>query len=89
VSLFLKSNAVAQRDRQLAELLQAVNQAEQLAITLCNSPGSAKEAQLLFGRLERVREEVEHLQIGSGAVPFDEIDPKWTGLPPWRTGPGL
>jgi hypothetical protein len=84
-----KPKAVADREQQLAELLQAVNDAEQLAIRLCNSGGSTKDVQLLFGRLEMVREEVEQFQIGVRAVPFEEIDPKWTGLGPWGTVPEL
>jgi hypothetical protein len=38
----------------------------------------------MFGRLEAVRREVEQLRGANGMGPFEEIDPKWTGLIPWR-----
>ena len=85
MSLFAKPDAVAARGRQVADLLEAVYEAQQLAISLCKSPSSAREVKQLFSRLETVRLEVEQLHLGNGAVPFEEIDPKWTGLIPWRT----
>jgi hypothetical protein len=57
-----------------------------VARALCNSRDNVKEAKLLFGRLEAVRLEVEQMRR-NGAVPFKEIDPKWTGLLPWRVVP--
>jgi hypothetical protein len=56
-------------------------------------PGAAgpregdNEVKLLFGRLEAIRLEVEQMRR-NGAIPFEEIDPKWTGLLPWRMVPG-
>ncbi len=85
MSLFAKPDAVAARERQVADLLEAVYEAQQLAIALCKSPDSAQEVKQLFSRLETVRLEVEQLHLGSGPIPFEEIDPKWTGLVPWRT----
>ena len=84
MSPFAKPDAIASRERQVAELLEAVYEAQQLAIKLCQSPASAQEVKQLFSRLETVRLEVEQLHLGSAPVPFEEIDPKWTGLVPWR-----
>lgn len=78
---------VAGREQQLAELLEAVHQAQQMARALCNSRLDDMEVKLLFGRLEAVRVEVEQLRRRPGAAPFREIDPKWTGLVPWRLVP--
>ena len=83
---FFSSDAVSARDKRLADLLEAVHQAQQVARALCNSRDKDNEVKLLFGRLEAVRLEVEQMRR-NGAVPFDEIDPKWTGLLPWRMVP--
>ena len=77
----------AGRQRQLAVLLESVEQAQQGARALSNSrPGTdmKPDVKLLFGRLEAVRLEVEQLRQASGMGPFEEIDPKWTGLVPGR-----
>ena len=80
---FFSSDAVSARDKRLADLLEAVHQAQQVARALCNSRDNDNEVKLLFGRLEAVRLEVEQM-CRNGAVPFEEIDPKWTGLLPSR-----
>jgi hypothetical protein len=86
VNPFFNPNAVAAREKRLADLLEAVHQAQQVARALCNSRDNDNELNLLFGRLEAVRLEVEQMRR-NGAVPFEEIDPKWTGLIPWRMLP--
>ena len=83
---FFNPNAVAAREKRLADLLEAVHQAQQVARALCNSRDKDNEVKLLFGRLEAVRLEVEQMRR-DGAFPFDEIDPKWTGLLPWSLVP--
>ena len=83
---FFSSDAVSARDKRLADLLEAVHQAQQVARALCNSRDNDNEVKLLFGRLEAVRLEVEQMRR-NGAVPFEEIDPKWTGLLPWQMVP--
>lgn len=75
------------RQRQLAVLLEAVEQAQQGARALCNSPAGGADVKLLFGRLEAVRLEVQQLRQANGMGPFEEIDPKWTGLFPARLTP--
>lgn len=102
MNLFGNSELLARRKRQLAVLLEAVEQAQQGARALCISRGDShfgagnqagkdragdSDLQLLFGRLEAVRLEVEQLRRASGMGPFKEIDPKWTGLAPWRPEP--
>ena len=84
MNLFGNPDVVAERDRKLADILEAVEQAQQVARVLCNARDSNNEVKLLFGRLEAVRLEVEQLRRGNGRAPFEEIDPKWTGLLPWR-----
>jgi hypothetical protein len=76
----------AERERQLTELSEAVHSAMQVARALCASRGD-NEAKLLFGRLEDVRLEIEQIRRSQSPVPFEDIDPKWTGLVPWRLVP--
>ena len=83
---FFSSDATAARERRLTDLLEAVRHTQQVARALCNSRDNDNEMKLLFGRLEAVRLEVEQMRR-NGAVPFEEIDPKWTGLLPWRMVP--
>ena len=83
---FYHPDASAAREKRLADLLEKVHQAQQVARALCNARDSDNEVKLLFGRLEAVRLEVEQMRR-NGAIPFEEIDPKWTGLLPWRLVP--
>ena len=84
---FFNPDAAAAREQRLADLLEAVHLAQQVARALCNSREGDNEVKLLFGRLEAIRLEVEQMRR-NGAIPFEEIDPKWTGLLPWRMVPG-
>jgi hypothetical protein len=84
VNLFGNPEGVAERERKL---LGAVLQAQQVARYLCNARPNDNQIKLLFGQLEAVRLELEQIRKSDGAVPFDEIDPKWTGLLPWRMIP--
>jgi hypothetical protein len=87
VNPFSDPDGVTDRGRQLTELLKAVGAAQQVARALCISRPNDNELKLLFGRLEAVRVEIEQTRRGLIAVPFDDIDPKWTGLLPWRLAP--
>lgn len=79
--------AAGERGRWLAELAQAVDQAQRLARTLSVLKGSCAEAEDLYGRLELVRIEVEDLRRGGwGARPM-KFDPLWTSLFPWNGCP--
>ena len=73
----------AERNRQLTQLLETVERAQQVARGLCNARVGNDEVKMLFGRLEAVRLEVTQLHRGHRVRPFEEIDPKWTGFLPW------
>jgi hypothetical protein len=87
VNLFGNPDGVAERERQVAGLLDAVHQAQQVARALCNLRTNDNQVKLLFGRLEAVRLELEQIRRDLQATPFEDIDPKWTGLLPWRMIP--
>jgi len=72
--------AAVERGQWLADLAQAVDQAQRLARTLVVLKGSCAESEALYGRLEVVRIEVEDLRRGGwGARPM-KIDPLWISL---------
>jgi len=72
--------AAFERGQWLSDLAQAVEQAQRLARTLIVLKGSCAESEDLYGRLERVRIEVEDLRRGGwGARPM-KIDPIWISL---------
>lgn len=77
-------SAAAERSRWLAELAEAIDQAQRLARSL-NSPGSSgAQARELFHRLESVRIEVDALRRGTWVTRSTETDPLWTNLFPWN-----
>ena len=78
-----KPDLIVERERQLTQLLAAVEQAQQAARTLCNSRHGDNGVKLLFDQLDALRLEVEQLRRENGTGPFREIDPKWTGFLPW------
>ena len=81
--------AAAKRARWLAELAAAVDEAQRVAHALSTSCGSCAEADLLFGRLDAVRIEVQDLRgAGRGARPT-QIDPRWTSLFPGARDAGI
>ena len=84
MNLFAKPDSVPECERQLAVLIEAVDRAQNVARALSNSLDSGDEVKLLSSRLEAVRREVEQLRRVNRAPRFEEIDPKWTGLLPWR-----
>ncbi len=87
MNLFGDPDGGAELERQMAELLDAVRQAQRLARMVCHSRPDDRQAKLLLGRLDAVRLEIEQIRRGHGAVPFEDIYPKWTGLLPWRMMP--
>ena len=84
----LKVQASAnERARWLAELAEALEQAQKLAWRMGLLEGDSVEAMELYGRLEAARMEVQSLRFGRfGTVPR-EYDPKWMDLVPWDSGP--
>jgi len=74
----------AERSRWLAELAEAVVQAQRLARIMGVSDGKCGQANELYRRLEWVRIEVEGLRRASSKTHSTEIDPKWMDLVPWN-----
>jgi hypothetical protein len=66
-----------ERARWLAELAQAIAQAQKLAWSLGVVDGDDEEARELYARLEAVRGEVDALRFGDWVDVRTEIDPKW------------
>jgi hypothetical protein len=66
-----------ERARWLADLAEAIAQAQKLVWTLGVSEGDSEEARDLYARLELVRGEVEALRFGSWVEVRPEIDPLW------------
>jgi len=76
--------AAAERSRWLAELAQAIDEAQRLARNLGDSERKCAHAKELYGRLESVRIEVEALRRGAWVPRSTEIDPLRTNLFPWN-----
>jgi hypothetical protein len=66
-----------ERARWLAELAQAIAQAQKLVWTLGVIEGDCEEARELYARLELVRGDVEALRFGGWVEVRKEIDPLW------------
>lgn len=66
-----------ERARWLADLAQAIAQAQKLVWSLGVAEGDSGEARSLYARLEAVRSEVDSLRFGDWANVRREIDPKW------------
>ena len=79
--------AAAERGRWLAELAQAIGEAQRVARSLSVSKGRCPESELLHGQLELVRIEVEDLRRGGWGARPTKIDPHWTNLFPWKIRP--
>lgn len=70
--------AEAGRGPWLAELSEAIDQAQQLARTLSSAAGQCPEAEDSYARLEAIRIEVENLRLGAWGGRPAEIDPIWS-----------
>jgi hypothetical protein len=70
----------ADRARWLAELAEAIDQAQRVAWALGIVEGNDPEAKELYGRLESVRVEVESLRHGRWTWQSKQIDPDWTAF---------
>ena len=76
-----RANAVG-RAKWLAELADALEQAQKLAWALGVSRGNSREAKALYGRLEEARSEVEALRRGRLRSFQADLDPLWPSLLP-------
>ena len=71
------------RAQWLAELAEALEQAQRLAWQLGADDGGNAEAMELYGRLEAARLEVQSLRMGQFSVFRRNPGPKWTELLRW------
>ena len=78
--------SAAERSRWLAELAEALEQAQKLTWRLGAAGGRKAAAMKLYGQLEAVRVEVQSLRLRRTAIPAAKIDRKWTDLIPWESG---
>ena len=66
-----------QRVRWLAELANALGQAQELACRLPVAQGAGEEEKDLYARLDAVRAEVDALRFGDWVDPRKEMEPAW------------
>ena len=66
-----------ERARWLAELAQAIAQAQKLAWRLGVAEGDSEEARELYARLEAVGSEVDSLRFDGWIEVRREVDPSW------------
>ena len=66
-----------ERARWLAELAEAIAQAQKLAWRLGVAEGDLGEARELYARLEAVRAEVELLRMSGWTEVRQEVEPDW------------
>ena len=66
-----------ERARWLADLAEAIAQAQKLAWSLGVAEGDSEEARDLYARLEALRTEVESLRFDGWVDVRREIDPAW------------
>jgi hypothetical protein len=78
--------SAAERARWLAELSEALEQAEQLVWSLSDRPGLAPELRELYGRLDAARAEVQSLRFKRATASRANNRPFWIELAPWSPG---
>ena len=69
-----------EKARWLAELVDAIDDAQRLVWRISASGGDRARASALYGQLEAAREEVDRLRRGTARAARLEIDPKWSDL---------
>ena len=79
--------SASERARWLAQLAEALEQAQKLAWRMGLLEGNSVEAMELYGRLEAARMEVQSLRFGRFETVPREFDPEWADLIPWDGGP--
>lgn len=88
VSRVPKELTAAERARWLAELSEALDEAQEVAsrIGLLHMPGA--EAMELCLRLAAARAQVQGLQLARPDEDSGAVDPEWTNPPLWPDEPG-
>ena len=74
----------AERTRWLAELADAIEEAQRVAWRLGVSEGADPEAKDLYARLEAARDEVDALRRRTWAGAQQQLDPIWMKLLAWQ-----
>ena len=69
-----------EKARWLAELADAIDDAQQIVWRISASGGNRARASTLYGQLEAAREEVERLRRGAARAVRLEGDAKWSDL---------
>ena len=69
-----------EKARWLAELANAIDDAQQLVWRISASGGDRARASALYGQLETAREEVDRLRRGAARAVRLEVDPRWSDL---------
>jgi hypothetical protein len=75
------------RARWLAELSEALEQADRLASRLGLSCVQGSDAMELFIRLAAARSQMQALRLGRPDDGLEDADPKWSNPPLWPTEP--
>ena len=75
--------SAAERARWLAELADAIEQAQRLVWNLGMAHGRSGEALDLYARLEAARAEVQALRLSRTSERRESFDPNWSEMLPW------
>jgi hypothetical protein len=75
-----------ERARWLAQLAEAIEQAQKLTWRMGLIEANSVEAMELYGRLEAARMEVQALRLGGFAGAHSESHPEWLNLLLWEPG---
>ena len=75
--------SAAERARWLAELSEALEQAERLIWSMSDRPGTTPELKELYGRVDAARAEIQSLRFKRSAGPRPNVQPFWTEFAPW------
>ena len=75
--------AAVDRAKWLAELADALEEAQKLTWRIGSTDGERSEAMELYGRLESARAEARSLQFGGFKAAQPQQNPNWTELLPW------
>lgn len=83
--------SAVERSSWLAELAEALEQAQKLAWHLGVNHDRGADVMALYGQLEAARLEVQALRLKRGNRVRNNVDPEWPELLPWEknhAGPG-